>query len=353
MGIVKRQLLGSVAQGLGPLPGLGIVKIPFAGESIHHGGAIEQCYNNKDNSIGCTEFLPAESIMPTWKIACVQMDCRFADKERNLDRIRRGLMEAAMNGARLIVFPECALTGYAFNSKAEAWPVAEPVPGPSTEALAADCQRLGVWTVVGGLERVETTGDLFNIALLIGPKGPPAAYRKVHLPFLGVDRFTTPGDRPFAVHDLGGLRLGMTICYDGSFPEAARCLMLLGADLVVLPTNWPTGAAVTVKYLVQARALENQIFYAACNRIGTEHGIEFIGQSRIVDVNGELLAATNEGESILCAQIEPERARQKHLVKIPGLYELHRTAHRRPEMYSALVEPLREKFVPSSGAEIK
>jgi predicted amidohydrolase len=290
--------------------------------------------------------------MATWKIACVQMDCRFADTDYNLARIRRGLQEAAANGARVIVFPECALTCYAFRNKAEAWPFAEPVPGPSSEALAVECRRLGVWAVVGGLERVDATGDLFNVALLVGPQGILAAYRKIHLPFLGVDRFTTPGDRPFAVHDLGGLRLGMTICYDGSFPEAARCLMLLGADLVVLPTNWPTSAAVTVKYLVQARALENQLFYAACNRTGTERGFEFIGQSRIVDVNGELLAAANEGETTLYASIEPERARQKHLVKIPGLYELHRTAHRRPDMYGALVEPLREKFVPSSSAAI-
>ena len=67
---------------------------------------------------------------------------------------------------------------------------------------------------------------LFNACALVGPTGLVANYRKIHLPFLGVDRFTTPGDRPFAVHDLGGLRVGMTICYDGSFPESARVLML-------------------------------------------------------------------------------------------------------------------------------
>src|SRR6202030_44525 len=108
-------------------------------------------------------------------------------------------------------------------------------------------------------------------------------YRKAHRPFLGVDRFTAPGDRPFAVHDLGGLRVGIHICYDGSFPESARVLTLLGADLVVLPTNWPPGAAGTAKYLVPARALENQVFYAAVNRVGTERGFAFIGRTRIID----------------------------------------------------------------------
>ncbi len=276
--------------------------------------------------------------MATWKIAAVQLDCRLADKPHNLNQIRTKLREAAGQGARLIVFPECALTGYCYDSKEEAWPHAEPLPGPSTQMLAAECRQLGVWAVVGLLEAVAAHGQLFNACALIGPSGFAAGYRKIHLPFLGVDRFTTPGDLPFAVHDLGGLRLGMTICYDGSFPEAARVLMLLGADLVVLPTNWPTGAATTVQYLVQARALENHIYYAAVNRIGEERGFRFIGQSRIIDCNGEFLAVSHDDQpAILYADLDPEKPRNKQIVKIPGKYELHRTAHRRPEMYQPLV----------------
>jgi predicted amidohydrolase len=276
-----------------------------------------------------------ELFMASWKIAGVQTDCRLGDVPRNLDVIRANLREAAGRGARLVVFPECALTGYCFDSKQEAWPHAETLPGPSSDALAAQCHSLGVWAVVGMLERA---GDrLFNACALIGPDGLAAGYRKIHVPFLGVDRFTTPGDRPFAVHDLGGLRVGMTVCYDGSFPESARVLMLLGADLVVLPTNWPTGAISTVKYLVQARALENHLYVAAVNRIGEERGFRFIGQSRIVDCSGELLAAsTGDAADILYAEIEPERARNKQIVKVPGMYELHRTADRRPEMYQPI-----------------
>ncbi len=278
--------------------------------------------------------------MTSWKIAGVQMDCSHGDWAHNIEAVRAGLRDAAAHGAKLVTFPECILTGYAFDSKEEAWPHAEPMPGRSVEVLAPDCRKLGVWAVVGGLERVEETRDLFNVAMLIGPEGLRAVYRKVHLPFLGVDRFTTPGDRPFEVHDLGGLRVGITICYDGSFPEAARVLMLRGADLVVLPTNWPPGAISTVKYLVQARALENHIYYAAVNRVGAERGFPFIGQSRIVDVSGEVLAAGGDGPEILYAEIRPERARAKHIVKIPGAYELHRTADRRPEMYGPLCEPV-------------
>jgi predicted amidohydrolase len=281
--------------------------------------------------------------MPFWKIAAVQMDVRLADPSHNLGAIIAQLRQTARAGARLTIFPECALPGYCYESKAEAWPHAEPIPGPSTVALAAECQHLGTWAVVGMLE---TSGaDLFNTAVLVGPRGTLETYRKIHLPCLGVDRFTTPGNRPFTVHDLGGLRLGLNICYDASFPEAARCLMLLGADLVALPTNWPPGAASTVKYLIQARALENRIYFAAVDRIGTERGFPFIGQSRIVDVNGEFLAVTETAEAtVLYADIDPQRARDKRIINVPGQHEVHRTRDRRPEMYADITNSTNEKL---------
>ncbi len=278
--------------------------------------------------------------MTTWKIAAVQMDCKIGDKAHNLEQIRSHLREAARHGARLAIFPECALTGYGFESAEEAAPHAEPVPGPSTKTLADECARLGVWAVVGLLERRDQPPGLFNACILVGPSGLVASYRKVHLPFLGVDRFTTPGDRPFAVHDVGGLRVGMNICYDGGFPEAARVLTLLGADLIVLPTNWPPGAMNTVRYTVQARALENHIYYAAVNRVGEERGFRFIGLSRIIDCNGDLLAASQGAdEEILYAEIDPARARAKRVVNIPGKYEIDRVRDRRPEMYGLLSDP--------------
>jgi predicted amidohydrolase len=274
--------------------------------------------------------------MDLWKIAVVQMDIRLADRAHNFDAICTRLMEAAAEGALLVVYPECALTGYCFDSKEEALAQAVPLPGPTTLAIAQRCRQLGVWAIVGLLER---DGDrLFNACALIGPDGFKASYRKAHLPFLGVDRFTTPGDQPFAVHDLGGLKIGMNICYDGSFPESARCLMLLGADLIVLPTNWPTGAIGTARTLIPARALENHVYYAAVNRIGTERGFRFIGMSRILGCAGEFLAVSDDDQpTILYAEIDPDKARNKHLVNIPGKYELHRTRDRRPQMYGPII----------------
>ncbi len=113
--------------------------------------------------------------------------------------------------------------------------------------------------------------------------------------------FTTPGNRPFAVQDAGDLRVGMNICYDASFPEAARSLALLGADLIVLPTNWPPGSECTAACCINARALENGVFYLAVNRVGTERGFRFIGQSRICDPTGDTLTTRSRhrrGDSV-------------------------------------------------------
>ncbi|HZT81002.1 MAG TPA: carbon-nitrogen hydrolase family protein [Gemmataceae bacterium] len=272
-----------------------------------------------------------------WKIAAVQMNCQLGNVPANLAAVRARFRGAAAAGARLVLFPECVLSGYGFESKEEAWPHAEPLPGPATEALAADCRAANAFAAFGLLER---DGDrLFNACALVGPAGLVASYRKAHLPCLGVDRFTTPGDRPFAVHDLGGLRVGLTICYDGSFPEASRVLTLLGADLIALPTNWPTDAWRNPRFVVQTRALENHVYYAAVNRVGEERGFRFIGQSRIVDCSGDLLAATgDDGEAVLVAEIDPTRARNKRVVNVPGKYEVDRVGDRRPELYGRMTE---------------
>lgn len=270
------------------------------------------------------------------KIAAAQMDVVFANREANLSRIAERLSETAKAGAKLTVFPECSLPGYCFDSLDEARPHAETIPGPSTLRLAEICRELSTHAVVGMLQ---LDGDrLFNATALVGPTGVIASYRKVHLPYLGVDRFTTPGDRPFAVHAAGDVRVGMSICYDAAFPEAARVLALEGADLIALPTNWPPGAECTADFVINARAMENNVYYVAVNRVGSERGFRFIGQSRICDPRGHTLAeARHENETILYAEIDPAFARQKHVVRVPGKHEIDRFADRRPEMYRRIL----------------
>ena len=272
------------------------------------------------------------------RVAGVQMDVAFADNASNLARMSASLSEAAEAGAKLAIFPECALSGYCFENFDEAMACAETIPGPATEAIGAACRELDVFAIFGLLEK---DGErLFNTCALVGPDGLVASYRKVHLPSLGVDRFTTPGDRPFAVHEIAGLRVGMNICYDYSFPEASRVLMLQGADLIALPTNWPEGSRRGAMYLINARAHENHLYYFAVNRIGTERGFDFIGLSKCAEPTGDLIAeADHTDEAIIYADIDPAFARQKRLVRIPGKHEVHRINDRRPEMYGTPDEP--------------
>jgi predicted amidohydrolase len=271
-------------------------------------------------------------------IAIAQIDITFADREMNLARMIHVLGETATKGAKLTVFPEAALTGYCFDSLEEARPHAEPIPGPSTKRLSGVCRELGVFAIYGLLEADDQR--LFNACVLVGPDGVVGSYRKIHLPYLGMDRFTTLGDRPFAIHEAAGMRIGMHICYDGGFPESARVMTLLGADLVVLPTNWPPGAECMAGCAVNTRAMENNIYYAACDRVGDERGFHFIGLSKICDPSGRALAeATHDREEIIYAQIDVEKARQKKIVRVPKLHEIDRIRDRRPEMYGEIVRP--------------
>ncbi len=270
-------------------------------------------------------------------IAAVQMDVSLGQVTQNLRAIIRRMEAAVQQGAQLLVYPECAVCGYCFDSLGAALKFGESIPGPSTAVLSEACARLDCYAVVGMLERVE--GDrLYNAAVLIGPKGLVSKYRKAHLPFLGVDRFTSPGDRPFQTDEAGSIRVGMNICYDATFPEAARVMMLQGADLIALPTNWPPGSEAAANYVINARALENKVYYAAVNRVGEENGFEFIGCSRICGPNGQTLAdAPHRDEVILFAEIDPTLARQKHIVRVPKKHEIHRLRDRRPDLYQALV----------------
>lgn len=290
---------------------------------------------------------PAPADEP-FRVAAVQMDVRLGDAARNLSRMGDFAAEAARQGAKLVVFPECALTGYCFDSREEAARFAEPLPGPATAAIEAFCRELGIHAVFGLIERAapQTTGRserIFNALALVGPNGLLARYRKVHMPHLGLDHFADPGDRPFEVHATPLCRLGMSICYDGAFPESARALALAGAELIVLPTNWPRGAEEFALYGINTRALENVVYYLSADRVGEERGFRFIGLSRIVDPYGRTLAeADGSSEAVILATVDPALARAKRIDRVPGKHWIDRFGDRRPEFYGPLVRPVEE-----------
>jgi predicted amidohydrolase len=261
---------------------------------------------------------------------------RLGDPDRNLAACLERLEEAAALGCKLVVLPECALSGYMFETAAEAAPHAEDIPGPATDALAQACARLGLHCVVGILER---DGDVLrNSAVLLGPPGSLLGrYRKTHLPFLGVDRFTVPGDEPYEVWETPLGRIGIEVCYDLRFPEVTRALALAGADVVAHPTNWPAQAKPLADFVTRARAAENHVFLLTANRIGVERESEFFGWSQVVDPFGRRLAEAGDGDELIVAEIDPSEAREKDLAAVPGRYEVHLFDDRRPDLYGALV----------------
>ncbi len=275
--------------------------------------------------------------MPTTlRIAVVQIDIAFADPDRNIDAVLSRGREAAEQGARLVVFPECTLTGYCFESRDEAWSHALCLDDPRLRAVEGLCREAGVWIIVGFAERADQ--KLHNTCVLLGPAGLVAVYRKTHLPSLGLDKYADQADGPYAVNQVEGVNVALGICYDASFPEFARVLTLRGADLIALPTNWPPGAEPVPEHVIPTRALENNIYFAAANRVGQERGFRFIGNSVICAPDGSVLAAAGpDEETILFAEVDPTRARQKRIIRVPGKHEIDRLSDRRTDLYGDLV----------------
>lgn len=271
------------------------------------------------------------------KIAGLQMDPKILKKERNLARCLELIELTAKEGARLIVFPECALTGYCFSSLEEALAVVEPIPGPSTEKFMTACRELNVYVIVGLLEK--DGYRCYNTVVLLGPQGLVGKHRKLHLPYLGIDRFLNRGDLPLIVYDTEVGKIGMGICYDLMFAEHSRVLTLQGADLLAFPAAWPQVGKILPDYIVPTRAIENHVYCVAVNRVGNERGTTFPGRSKIAHWFGQSLAEGKRNEEdILYAEIEPAEARQKRLLFVPGEHEVDFINDRRPELYGLVCQ---------------
>jgi predicted amidohydrolase len=273
------------------------------------------------------------------KVAAVQMDVKIFRKDLNLSVILENLEAAARAGAKLAVFPECALSGYCFKSKEEALPESEPVPGPATEAIQAAARRLDCTAVVGLLERAGH--DIYNAAAVITPQAVLGTHRKVHLLCLGIDRFDMPGDKPFPVFPTPAGKIGINICFDCSFPESGRVVKLRGGQILAIPTNWPWGSD-SWQHTPKVRATENHMVVIAADRVGEERGFRFSGHSQIVNFTGEVLAEAGETEStVLVADVDLAAVDDNRVVRVPGEWEFNRMAARRPEMYRKITEGAR------------
>lgn len=251
------------------------------------------------------------------KIACVQMGPVVGEKERNVRRTLEALEEASRQGAGLIVLPELCNSGYVFESRDEAFALAEEVPGGPTVRAWMDVARKGGLHVVAGI--AEREGEvLYNAAVVVGPSGFVGKFRKVHL-WNEENLYFEPGNLGFPVFKTPLGRIGTFICYDGWFPESYRLCALQGADVVCIPTNWvpipgqAKGREAMANILVMAAAHANSVFVAAADRVGVERGQPFIGQSLIASYTGWPIGgpASPEHEEIIYAEANLADARRK------------------------------------------
>lgn len=283
----------------------------------------------------------------TVRVAACQIDPKLGEVEANLDLIARSVAEAAAAGSTFTVLPEAAVTGYAFASLSEALPVARKAEAIAERTLLGLAETHRMTIVCGTLE--PDADEVFNTALVLLPDGRRYRYRKMHLPFLGVDRYATPGPDAPSVIEADGLRFGVLICYDLRFPEAARICSLEGADLIALPTNWPVGVEFHPDLFAPARAAENHCYVLAADRVGTERGTTFLGRSLLVDYDGKVLARAGSGVELLTGEIDPEAARVTHVQRRPGEHEWDTIGDRRPGLYERLLRPGADRQHPPSA----
>ena len=253
----------------------------------------------------------------TFTIALVQMRCA-SDKEANLARAEAAIADAARQGAQVVCLPEL-FTGYYFCQKEDAalFDLAEPIPGPSSERLAAAARRNGV-VVVGSLFEKRMPGVYHNTATVHDARGELLGlYRKMHIPDdpLFLEKFYfTPGDLGFKVFPTAPAKVGTLVCWDQWYPEAARLTALQGAEVIFYPTaiGWHPrekaefGEAQHAAWETSMRghAIANGVYVAAVNRVGREvivgDGLEFWGGSFVSDPFGRVVRrASHDAEEVL------------------------------------------------------
>ena len=229
-------------------------------------------------------------------VGVCQIFPRIGDVHRNRRRLLEEIRAAAADGARIIVFPELATSGYVFASSDEAHSLAEPVDGPTVQAVAALTRELDVVAVLG-LPEIGPEGSLHNSAVVVDCGELRATYRKTHL-WDQEDAIFTAGSESPPVVDTSRGRIAVLVCYDLEFPEWVRLAALAGADLLCVPANWPASPrpraerpAEMVRAL--AAASTNRMFVAACDRVGKERGVDWVGGSLIADPDGYPLGVSD------------------------------------------------------------
>jgi len=261
-----------------------------------------------------------------YKVGICQFQPKLLNKNYNLTKMGKMISEIEPD---LIIFPELATSGYVFNDKKEVEEMAESAQqGPTANFFRKLSAKNNCSYVVGFVEKEDE--KLYNSAMLVNPDGKIFVYRKIHL-FYEEKKWFDPGNIGFRIFPAkNDVKIGIMICFDWIFPEAARTLALKGCEIIGHPANlvlpWCQQAMIT-------RSLENRVFSITANRIGTEKNgkkeMSFTGQSQILSNKGEIIKRlTEKEETVYITEIDPLLAKNKNITELNNIF-----SDRKPEFY--------------------
>jgi len=258
------------------------------------------------------------------KIALAQFSCVDGNKDANLKKITQGIVAASKEKADVIVFPEMFLTGFS-PQREKMEQLGEKRNGPSVK-LVTELALKNKINVILGFPEITDSGDLFNTTLIIKKEGQISKfYRKTHL--FNKENWVFESGQLWVVDNLEGILTGIIVCYDVEFPETARVMGLRGAELIIIPSANMDPYGHRHRVSIMARALENHAFVAYCNRVGKSGETNYVGESAIVDPNGEIIAQLGrDEEGLLVGEIVADEVNKSKSV-------FNYLLERKPELY--------------------
>jgi len=275
---------------------------------------------------------------PKLRVASTAIESQMADVEANLKKATEVIGKAAALGAEIVVFPEIYLQGYTCGEvDYKFYELAEPVPGPATDALIEQAQKHEIYVAMGLAEASqEYAGVIHNSSVFLGPEGILHVHRKVHLsampPSLKEIQYGYAPGNAFSVFNIRqNWKVGMSICRDTTFPESARVMAVKGMDLLITLSAGPCFTRERWNLINPVRAMENNVFHVYSNAVGTQWGdVSFWGGAMILSPTGEVLAkAKPDEEDLVVAELET-----KNLIECRKTHAILRD--RRPTAYQEL-----------------
>jgi predicted amidohydrolase len=234
------------------------------------------------------------------RIALVQHDIVWEDRDATLERLEPQVAVAAGTGARLISLTEMFATGFSMNTGV----TAEAPDGPTAAWMVEQARRHDVWLAGSRAELVPGDDRPTNCLLLVSPQGEITRYPKIHpFSYAGENDHFAPGADTVTV-EVEGVRLSLFVCYDLRFANVFWDLAE-DTDAYLVVANWPGSRRDHWTRLLDARAIENQAYVLAVNRVGDGGGLSYTGDSRVVDPGGQVLAAAAHTETLLLADVDP------------------------------------------------